>query len=84
MPEGPQSTLYGSGALGGIVLLKPNMPIFAERSGMMSNGASITSHGDPGHDTSAVLNLPFGSGAALRAVGYRAHKACHAARLSRG
>ena len=24
--EGPQGTLYGSGALGGIVLLKPNMP----------------------------------------------------------
>ena len=70
--EGPQSTLYGSGALGGIVLLKPNMPIFGEQSGIVSNGASITHRGDPGHDTSAVFNLPIGDAVAIRAVGYRA------------
>ena len=32
--EGPQGTLYGSGALGGIVLLKPNMPSFDRMSGL--------------------------------------------------
>ena len=31
--EGPQGTLYGSGALGGIVLLKPNMPSFGRGFG---------------------------------------------------
>ena len=38
--EGPQGTLYGSGALGGIVLLKPNMPDFGEFSG--TRGAGTT------------------------------------------
>lgn len=70
--EGPQSTLYGSGALGGIVLLNPNMPIFGEQSGMVSNGGSLTRRGDPGHDTSGVFNLPVGDAVAIRAVGYRA------------
>jgi outer membrane receptor protein involved in Fe transport len=72
--EGPQSTLYGSGALGGIVLLRPNMPIFNEQSGMISNGASLTRRGDAGHDTSAVFNLPLGDAVAVRAVGYRARE----------
>jgi outer membrane receptor protein involved in Fe transport len=72
--EGPQGTLYGSGALGGIVLLKPNMPTFGELTGNVSIGASVTAHGDPGYDASAVVNLPVGSGIALRAVGYRARE----------
>ena len=69
--EGPQGTLYGSGALGGIILLKPNMPQFGQASGLAAAGAAITSHGDAGYDTSAVLNLPLGDSAALRTVGYR-------------
>lgn len=72
--EGPQGTLYGSGALGGIVLLKPNMPVFGERSGIVTNGAAITAHGDAGYDLSAALNLPVGDRIALRAVGYRARE----------
>ena len=70
--EGPQGTLYGSGALGGIVLLKPNMPALGEFAGSVASGLSVTWHGDPGYDASGMLNLPIGSRAALRAVGYRA------------
>jgi outer membrane receptor protein involved in Fe transport len=70
--EGPQGTLYGSGALGGIVLLRPNKPDFGESSGSLSSGMSFTRRGAPGHDTSGVLNLPLGSRAAFRAVAYRA------------
>lgn len=70
--EGPQGTLYGSGALGGIVLLKPNMPGFDEAGGSLSTGASLTWHGDPGHDITAMLNLPTGPGSGLRLVGYQA------------
>jgi outer membrane receptor protein involved in Fe transport len=70
--EGPQSTLYGSGALGGIVLLRPNKPVFGENSAMIASGASLTRRGDPGHDTSAVLNLPLGSSVAFRGTAYRA------------
>ena len=37
-PRGPAGTLYGSGALGGIVLLKPNMPDLGEFSGTAAIG----------------------------------------------
>ncbi|HXG81322.1 MAG TPA: TonB-dependent receptor, partial [Sphingomicrobium sp.] len=72
--EGPQGTLYGSGALGGIVLLKPNMPIFGETSGTAALGASVTWHGDLGYDASAVLNAPLGDRVALRVAGYHARE----------
>ncbi|WP_187107751.1 TonB-dependent receptor domain-containing protein [Sphingomonas xanthus] len=70
--EGPQGTLYGSGALGGIVLLKPNMPAFGELSGRAVVGGSLTWHGDAGHDSSIMLNLPLGANSALRAIAYQA------------
>ena len=82
--EGPQSTLYGSGALGGIVLIKPNMPIFGERSGMISNGASLTHRGDSGHDTSGVLNLPIGDAIAVRGVAYQAREGGYIDNLASG
>jgi outer membrane receptor protein involved in Fe transport len=70
--EGPQGTLYGSGALGGIVLLKPNMPIFGELSGSAASGGSLTWHGDPSYDLSGTINTPIADNVALRAVGYHA------------
>lgn len=70
--EGPQGTLYGSGALGGIVLLKPNMPIFGELSGSAASGGSLTWHGDPSYDLSGTINAPIADNVALRAVGYHA------------
>ena len=72
--EGPQGTLYGSGALGGIVLLKPNMPTVDRVSGLVGAGTTVTWHGDPGYDLSGVLNVPLGSAAALRVVGYRSRE----------
>lgn len=72
--EGPQGTLYGSGALGGIVLLKPNMPNFERTSGMVAAGTTVTWHGDGGYDLSGMLNARLGSAAALRVVGYRSRE----------
>ena len=72
--EGPQGTLYGSGALGGIVLLKPNMPELGELTGLAALGGSVTWHGDLGYDASAVVNAPFGDRVALRGVGYHARE----------
>ena len=68
--EGPQGTLYGSGSLGGIVLLKPVAPKRNETGGQISVGLSLTRHGDPGYDASGIFNMPLWAGAALRAVGY--------------
>lgn len=57
--EGPQGTLYGAGSLGGIVRLVPNSPDLRElrASGMI--GGSMTLHGKPGGDASAMINLPI-------------------------
>ena len=68
--EGPQGTLYGSGSLGGIVLLKPVAPKRGETAGKVSIGVSATRHGDPGYDASGIVNAPLWDGAAIRAVGY--------------
>jgi len=72
--EGPQGTLYGSGALGGIVLLKPNTPALGELSGSAAIGGSLTWHGDLGYDASAVLNAPLSGNIALRGVAYHARE----------
>ena len=82
--EGPQGTLYGSGALGGIVLLKPNRPALSEMSGTVGTGVSVTWHGDPGYDASGVLNAPFGDAAALRLVGYHSREGGYIDNLSTG
>jgi outer membrane receptor protein involved in Fe transport len=82
--EGPQGTLYGSGALGGIVLLKPNMPVLNELKGSAATGASVTWHGDPGYDLSGVLNAPVTNGSALRLVAYRAREGGYVDNIATG
>ncbi|MFL6779369.1 MAG: TonB-dependent receptor domain-containing protein [Sphingomicrobium sp.] len=82
--EGPQGTLYGSGALGGIVLLKPNMPDFGGVSGTAGIGTSISWHGDPGYDASGVVNAPLGDNVAIRAVGYHAREGGYIDNLATG
>jgi outer membrane receptor protein involved in Fe transport len=67
--EGPQGSLYGAGSLGGTILLRPNDPEAGTLSGNVAVGASLTQHGAPGIDLSAVLNAPIGDGA-VRLVGY--------------
>ncbi len=82
--EGPQGTLYGSGALGGIVLLKPNMPVLGSYSASASIGGTATWHGDAGYDASAVINAPIGSRAALRGVVYHAREGGYIDNLATG
>ncbi|HTG38426.1 TonB-dependent receptor, partial [Sphingomonas sp.] len=56
--EGPQGTLYGAGSLGGLIRLVPNPVDLSDASGTAVVGASATTHGRPGYDAQAVLNLP--------------------------
>ncbi len=72
--EGPQGTLYGSGALGGIILLKPEKPRFGELSGTALGGITATQHGNAGYDFSTILNAPVADNAALRVVAYRSRE----------
>jgi outer membrane receptor protein involved in Fe transport len=71
--EGPQGTLYGSGALGGILRLVPNPPDLGRTAASVSTGLMSTRHGAAGGDGAFMVNLPLASGTlALRAVGYGA------------
>lgn len=64
--EGPQGTLYGAGALGGIIRLVPNAPDFAGFSASGQIGGSLTSHGAPGADASLTVNAPLSGTVGLR------------------
>lgn len=73
--KGPQGSLYGTGALGGIYQIVPNPPdpdrVSANLAGSLTSAAS----GGTGGNASAVLNLPLAGGrAALRFVGYASNE----------
>jgi outer membrane receptor protein involved in Fe transport len=69
--EGPQGTLYGAGSLGGVIRVMPNRPRADAVGGMLTAGATVTQHGDPGADLAGMLNLPLVEDRlALRLVGY--------------
>lgn len=70
--EGPQGTLYGSGAIGGVIRLTSN-PIDLERqAASLAAGATATDKGAPGFDVAGMLNIPVVAGTlGLRAVAYR-------------
>jgi iron complex outermembrane receptor protein len=70
--EGPQGTLYGAGAIGGIVRLNPAPADLVNSGGAVEAGVSATASGEPGFDGSARLNLPVIRGVAgLRGVIYK-------------
>ncbi|HVI05311.1 MAG TPA: TonB-dependent receptor plug domain-containing protein, partial [Sphingomicrobium sp.] len=69
--EGPQGTLYGAGAIGGIIRLSPNPPDLSRMAGRLSLGTTITQNGDLGHDEAGMVNVPIiKDRLGLRAVGY--------------
>jgi outer membrane receptor protein involved in Fe transport len=69
--EGPQGTLYGAGSPGGIIRIVRNDPVPGRVEATMTAGVSTVTHGAPGGDGSAMLNLPIEDDkVALRLVGY--------------
>ncbi len=69
--EGPQGTLYGAGAIGGVIRLTPRAPELATVSGSAEGGLTTTKGGAAGHDVAATLNLPLvDDRVALRLTGY--------------
>jgi len=70
--EGPQGTLYGAGALGGIIRIVPE-PVDLDRiTGSVAFDGSATAHGGHGHDLVGLVNLPIVAGqAAVRVVGFK-------------
>lgn len=70
--EGPQGTLYGAGAIGGIIRLTPNPVDLNRPSAAFTSGVSATQGGEPGFDLAGVANIPLlRDRVGLRVVGYR-------------
>lgn len=70
--EGPQGTLYGVGALGGVVRIVPEPVHMTETEVQIALDAAATAHADPGYDAVGLINLPIvSSKVALRALAFR-------------
>jgi outer membrane receptor protein involved in Fe transport len=70
--EGPQGTLYGAGAIGGIIRLTPNPVNLTKIQGSLAAGITATDGGALGADISGMLNLPLlDDKIGVRMVGYR-------------
>ena len=71
MLEGPQGTLFGSGAQAGVLRYITNKPKLDMTEGSVNAGYSYTAHGDPNSNVDATLNLPLiADKLAVRAVIY--------------
>src|SRR6202142_162596 len=69
--EGPQGTLFGAGAEAGAIRYITNEPKLNVTEGSVKAGYSVTAHGNPNSNLTAVLNLPLiPAPMAVRAVIY--------------
>lgn len=82
---GPQGTLYGAGALGGVIRTIPRLPDPSGTEAVVTAGASAIRHGGLGADAAASLNLPLIDGKlAFRASVYAQTEAGYIDDLQRG
>lgn len=73
--EGPQGTLYGAGAIGGLIRVVSNRPRLDRIEGRIGAGVSQVAHGEMGGDMAAMFNIPLvRDTAGLRVVGYSARE----------
>ncbi|MGC1301117.1 MAG: TonB-dependent receptor [Caulobacteraceae bacterium] len=68
--KGPQGTLYGASALGGLLKFVTNAPDPSHYSAQVETGVDSVNNGGAGYDIHAMVNIPVASNAALRLVGY--------------
>lgn len=69
--RGPQGTLYGAGAMGGLIKYVTNEPDTGEFSGSARLALSSTQYGGMGHTLNGVVNVPLKADvAALRFAAY--------------
>jgi outer membrane receptor protein involved in Fe transport len=69
--SGPQGTLHGTAALGGIIRIVPNAPDPTSAYGTATDGVTATEKGDPGVDGAIMVNLPIRRGrSAMRVVAF--------------
>lgn len=73
--RGPQGTLYGAGAMGGLLKYVTNEPDASQFSGKVGLGVRSAKGGGLGHTEHAVLNVPLSQDvAALRVSAFNDHE----------
>jgi len=73
--EGAQGTLYGSGAIGGVIRLTSNPVNLSGIAGAVSSGVTVTQGGSTGFDVAGMINLPIlKDRIGIRAVAYDVHE----------
>lgn len=68
--KGPQGTLYGANALGGLLKYVTNAPDPSGFEAKVQAGASTAAHGDAGYALHGMINIPMSDQLAFRAVAY--------------
>lgn len=68
--RGPQGTLYGASALGGVLKFVTNTPQLGQFSARARVGIEAVNHGDLGYNVNGVVNVPLGAIAAIRGSGF--------------
>lgn len=83
--EGAQGTLYGSGAIGGVIRLTSNPVNLSGVAGAVSSGVTATEGGSTGFDVAGMINLPIlKDRIGLRAVAYNVHEGGYLDDVRRG
>jgi iron complex outermembrane recepter protein len=73
--EGPQGTLFGGGALSGVLRYITNKPKLDVTEGSVDAGYGVTAGGDPNTNATAMINLPLIENTlAVRGVIYNDHQ----------
>lgn len=68
--RGPQGTLYGAGAMGGLLKYVTTPPELKQTEARIDVEANSTSGGDEGHAIKGMVNVPLSDTLALRVSGY--------------
>lgn len=68
--RGPQGTLFGSGSIGGTIRYITNQPNLEGFEGSVELDLNTVEEGGEGGSLKAMVNIPMGDKAALRAVAY--------------
>jgi outer membrane receptor protein involved in Fe transport len=66
--RGPQGTVYGANALGGLLKYVTNLPDPAQFGASFLTGVSSVEHGGVGYEAHGMVNLPLSDTVALRVV----------------
>ena len=68
--RGPQGTLFGSGSVGGTLRYITNQPEIGTTEGLIEGNINTVDESDIGGHVKGAINVPLGSSAATRLVGY--------------